>query len=91
MTAQNPDGPFVQVSLKDLLLEIREGNKQTAEALHQVQLLGRDIIELKKDVTKLEIDVEALKKSRWPIPGAAVLISALSLLYILFKDSIKGV
>lgn len=91
MTLQHPDGPFIQVSLKDILLEIREGNKNNAEALHQTQLLQKDIIAIQKDIAKLHEDVESLKKSRWPIPGVAVLISTLSLIYILLKDSIKGV
>lgn len=91
MTVQHPDGPFIQVSLKDVLLEVREGNKQTAQALHEVHLLARDVLAMQKDIAKLEEDVESLKKSRWPIPGVAVLISGISLLYILFKDSFKGV
>ena len=91
MTANNPDGPYIQVSLKDVLLEVREGNKQTAEALHQVQLLARDNLAMQKDIADLEKDVESLKKSRWPLPGVAVLVSALSLLYIMFKDTFKGV
>lgn len=88
---QHPDGPFIQVSLKDVLLEIRDGNRNTAEALHQIQLLQKDVLVLQKDNSKLHEDVEALKKSRWPIPSVAVLISTLSLIYVLLKDSIKGV
>lgn len=91
MSMQHPDGPFIQVSLKDVLLEIRDGNRNTAEALHQIQLLQKDVLVLQKDNSKLHEDVEALKKSRWPIPSVAVLISTLSLIYVLLKDSIKGV
>lgn len=91
MTVQHPDGPYIQVSLKDVLLEIREGNKNTAAALHETQLLQRDILSIQKDITKLHEDVESLKKSRWPIPSVAVLISTLSLIYVLLKDSLKGV
>lgn len=90
MNAKQSDEPSISISLSTIYQAVCEGNKQTADALHRIELVTRDVNALKLVQERLETDIESLKKSRWPIPSVAVVISFLSLVYVLLKDSLRG-
>jgi hypothetical protein len=82
--------PSISISLTTIYEKVCEGNKQTADALHRIELLTRDVGNMKLMQERLEADIESLKRSRWPMPSIAVVISFLSLVYIVLKDSLRG-
>lgn len=89
MSAKSSE-PSITVSLTAIYDEVRDGNRQTAHALHRIELLTHDFNNMKIMQESLRADIESLKKNRWPIPSVAVLISFLSIAYVLLKDSIRG-
>lgn len=91
MDDKSESSGHVVISLTSIYDKVCEGNKQTIDAMHRIELLQRDVFAMQKAQERLEQDVDTLKKARWPMPSIAILISVFSIAYMLLKDSLgKG-